>query len=129
MTVSDQILQVGNPETDNYYDYKGLAEYAWSHAVVSDQVYELINKVCDFKTDNWSNACNDAMNVVFEQYDLIDIYNIYAPKCNLAQTTSSPAADDTTGAESKVTQRLLFLFSLLSAKSLFGLAGTSAKES
>nr|CAD1829725.1 unnamed protein product [Ananas comosus var. bracteatus] len=93
---------VGNPETDNYYDYKGLAEYAWSHAVVSDQVYELINKVCDFRTDNWSNACNDAMNVVFEQYDLIDIYNIYAPKCNLAQTTSSPAADDTTGAESKI---------------------------
>nr|CAD1829726.1 unnamed protein product [Ananas comosus var. bracteatus] len=93
---------VGNPETNDYYDYKGLAEYAWSHAVVSDQVYELINKVCDFRADNWSKACMDAMGIVMKQYHLIDFYNIYAPKCNLAQTTTtSPAADDTTEAKSK----------------------------
>ncbi|XP_010914643.1 serine carboxypeptidase-like 26 [Elaeis guineensis] len=80
---------VGNPETDNYYDAKGLVEYAWSHAVVSDQVYRLVNRVCDFKLSNWTNECNNAMNIVFDQYKDIDIYNIYAPKCTLAQTSSS----------------------------------------
>ncbi|RLM98378.1 serine carboxypeptidase-like 33 [Panicum miliaceum] len=35
---------VGNPVTNDYYDSKGLAEYAWSHAVVSDEVYSRIKK-------------------------------------------------------------------------------------
>lgn len=80
---------VGNPETNDYYDSKGLVEYAWSHSVVSDQVYRLVNRVCDFKLINWTDECNNAMNKVFDQYKDIDIYNIYAPKCNLAQTSSS----------------------------------------
>ncbi|XP_010270860.1 PREDICTED: serine carboxypeptidase-like 33 [Nelumbo nucifera] len=82
---------VGNPETDFFYDSKGLLEYAWSHAVISDQVYERAKKVCDFKLLNWNDECIDAMNVVFRQYSEIDIYNIYAPTCLLtnASTTSS----------------------------------------
>ncbi|KAL6621204.1 hypothetical protein ACP70R_033636 [Stipagrostis hirtigluma subsp. patula] len=28
---------VGNPETDDYYDYTGTFEFAWSHSVISDQ--------------------------------------------------------------------------------------------
>ncbi|KAG1365326.1 serine carboxypeptidase-like 26 [Cocos nucifera] len=80
---------VGNPETNDYYDSKGLVEYAWSHAVVSDRAYELVNRVCDFKLFNWTNECNNAMNMLFDQYKVIDIYNIYAPKCNLDQASSS----------------------------------------
>ncbi|XP_057959081.1 serine carboxypeptidase-like 33 [Malania oleifera] len=79
---------VGNPETDNYYDYKGLLEYAWSHSVISDEDYNKTKQVCDFKTFVWSRECNDAMNVVFEKYDEIDIYNIYAPKCFLNSASS-----------------------------------------
>ena len=33
-----------NPETDDYYNYKGLPEYAWSHAVKSNQEYEKVKK-------------------------------------------------------------------------------------
>ncbi|XP_038988471.1 serine carboxypeptidase-like 26 isoform X1 [Phoenix dactylifera] len=80
---------VGNPETDDYYDSKGLVEYAWSHTVVSDRAYRLVNKVCDFRLFNWTHECSNAMNMVFDQYKDIDIYNIYAPKCNLAQASSS----------------------------------------
>ncbi|KAJ4831809.1 Serine carboxypeptidase-like 26 [Turnera subulata] len=79
---------VGNPETNDYYDYKGLLEYAWSHSVVSDQVYYKARQVCDFRVPDWSDACNDVMNRVFERYSEIDIYNLYAPKC-LINTTSS----------------------------------------
>ncbi|KAK9287852.1 hypothetical protein L1049_016294 [Liquidambar formosana] len=79
---------VGNPETDDYYDSKGLLEYAWSHSVISDQIYERAKQVCDFKAINWSSECNDAMNAVFEKYTEIDIYNIYAPKCLLNSKSS-----------------------------------------
>ncbi|KAL4643219.1 hypothetical protein ACB092_02G078100 [Castanea dentata] len=81
---------VGNPETDDYYDYKGLLEYAWSHTVITDQHYDKAKQVCDFKSPNWSIECNIVMNQLFEKYNEIDIYNIYAPKC-LANSTSSLA--------------------------------------
>lgn len=86
-------MQVGNPETENYYDYKGLLEYAWSHAVISDQEYEDAKNVCDFKKFDWSEECNKAMNGVFRDYKEIDIYNIYAPSCRLNNTSSSTALD------------------------------------
>ncbi|TVU21048.1 hypothetical protein EJB05_30659 [Eragrostis curvula] len=86
-------FMVGNPLTDDYYDSKGLAEYAWSHAVVSDEVYERIKKVCNFKFSNWTDECDKAMSIVFEQYHEIDIYNIYAPRCNLAQSAVAPSFD------------------------------------
>ncbi|XP_057420969.1 serine carboxypeptidase-like 26 [Lotus japonicus] len=79
---------VGNPETEDYYDYKGLLEYAWSHAVISDQQYDKAKQVCDFKQFQWSNECNKAMNEVFQDYSEIDIYNIYAPKCRLNSTSA-----------------------------------------
>jgi len=80
---------VGNPITNDYYDSKGLAEYAWSHAVVPDEVYNRIKKYCNFKNSNWSDDCNAAMDVIYSQYGEIDIYNIYAPKCLLNQTSAS----------------------------------------
>ncbi|RLN00601.1 hypothetical protein C2845_PM06G06400 [Panicum miliaceum] len=80
---------VGNPITNDYYDSKGLAEYAWSHAVVPDEVYNRIKKYCDFKNSNWSDDCSAAMDVIYSQYREIDIYNIYAPKCLLNQTSAS----------------------------------------
>ncbi|CAL4895584.1 unnamed protein product [Urochloa decumbens] len=80
---------VGNPITNDYYDSKGLAEYAWSHAVVPDEVYNRIKKYCDFKNSNWSDDCNAAMDIIYSQYREIDIYNIYAPKCLLNQTSAS----------------------------------------
>ncbi|RLM94242.1 serine carboxypeptidase-like 33 isoform X1 [Panicum miliaceum] len=86
-------FMVGNPLTDDYYDSKGLAEYAWSHAVVSDEIYERIKKVCDFKISNWSDDCDKAMSTVFSQYHEIDIYNIYAPRCNLPQSSAALAVD------------------------------------
>ncbi|KAL8481249.1 hypothetical protein ACS0TY_027684 [Phlomoides rotata] len=80
---------VGNPETNDYFDYKGLLEYAWSHSVVSDQEYDKASKACDFKLENWTDGCNNAMSVVFDQYKEIDIYNIYAPSCLLNRTSKA----------------------------------------
>lgn len=81
-------MQVGNPETNDYFDYKGLLEYAWSHSVISDQEYDKARQACDFKLENWSTGCVNAMNIVFKRYNEIDIYNIYAPSCLLNNTSS-----------------------------------------
>ncbi|CAH8366642.1 unnamed protein product [Eruca vesicaria subsp. sativa] len=80
---------VGNPLTDDDYDNKGILEYAWSHAVISDNLYDTAKRNCDFKSSNWSEPCNVAMNTMFQKYKEIDIYNIYAPKCT---TNNSSAA-------------------------------------
>ncbi|XP_039146508.1 serine carboxypeptidase-like 26 isoform X2 [Dioscorea cayenensis subsp. rotundata] len=83
-------FMVGNPETDDYFDSKGLVEYAWSHTVISDQIYERVNKDCDFKLfNNWTSKCIQVMDMVFDRYRDIDIYNVYAPKCNNAHPSSS----------------------------------------
>ncbi|PIN18106.1 Serine carboxypeptidases (lysosomal cathepsin A) [Handroanthus impetiginosus] len=79
---------VGNPETNDYFDYKGVLEYAWSHSVISDQEYHKARRACDFKLENWSAGCVNAMTVVFDRYKEIDIYNIYAPSCLLNKTSS-----------------------------------------
>ncbi|KAI3988031.1 hypothetical protein MKX01_011820 [Papaver californicum] len=79
---------VGNPETDDFYDSRGLLEYAWSHAVVSNQVYDQASNACDFKHLDWTVDCQKAMNLVFQEYKKIDIYNIYAPTCLKNKTSA-----------------------------------------
>ncbi|KAK4801550.1 hypothetical protein SAY86_022037 [Trapa natans] len=94
---------VGNPETDDRNDYRGLLEYAWSHSVISDQLYDKAKSACDFKLENWSQQCNEAMSSVFRAYAEIDIYNIYAPSCLINSSTtsfSSAAVDPATNSKS-----------------------------
>ncbi|MBA0683791.1 hypothetical protein Goari_025420, partial [Gossypium aridum] len=87
-----QGFMVGNPVTDDNYDYAGIMDYAWSHSVISDEFYHKIKQACDFKELNWSTECNALVNQVFDTYSEIDIYNIYDPKC-LINTTSSATAN------------------------------------
>lgn len=79
---------MGNPETDEYLDYKGYLEYAWSHSVISDEEYNKARRACNFKLEDWSNECDTAMAQVFDRYNEIDVYNIYAPWCTLNATSS-----------------------------------------
>ncbi|CAH9104278.1 unnamed protein product [Cuscuta europaea] len=81
---------VGNPSTDNYYDQRGYLEYAWSHAVISDEEYELAKRECDFWSYNLSAKCNDAMYTLWANYQEIDINNIFGPIC-LPMNSSSTA--------------------------------------
>ncbi|KAL2571843.1 hypothetical protein AAZV13_17G033100 [Glycine max] len=96
---------VGNPETGDYYDYKGVLEYAWSHAVISDQQYDKAKQLCDFKQFDWPNECNKAMNEVFLDYSEIDIFNIYAPACRLNSTSSIADHSNSNNPESSTKER------------------------
>jgi serine carboxypeptidase-like clade II len=81
--------------TDDYYDEKGLVEFAWSHSVISDQLYQHVKNVCNFRTIFFTGECAHAMNLVYTQYDKIDIYNVYAPKCNTDESALSSSSDST----------------------------------
>ncbi|XP_076896391.1 serine carboxypeptidase-like 31 [Bidens hawaiensis] len=75
-------ILLGNPETSDAEDWKGLVDYAWSHAVVSDETHQTIRESCDFNSNNtWSNNCSQAVDEVLKQYKEIDIYSLYTSVC------------------------------------------------
>ncbi|KAL2482801.1 Serine carboxypeptidase 24 [Forsythia ovata] len=73
---------VGNAVTDNYYDSIGTVTYWWSHSMISDRTYKSIIKLCDFKSVNTSQKCDDAVNYATNhEFGDIDQYSIYTPSC------------------------------------------------
>ncbi|XP_028104816.1 serine carboxypeptidase-like 31 [Camellia sinensis] len=89
-------ILLGNPETCDAEDWKGLVDYAWSHAVVSDETHETIRMFCDFNSNNtWSNNdCSQAVDEVLRQYKEIDIYSLYTSVC-IGNSTSSGGSEQT----------------------------------
>ncbi|XP_052201997.1 serine carboxypeptidase-like 31 isoform X2 [Diospyros lotus] len=83
-------ILLGNPETCDAEDWKGLVDYAWSHAVVSDETHKIVGESCDFSSnDPWSNKdCSDAVGEVLRQYKEIDIFSLYTSIC-ISNSTSS----------------------------------------
>ncbi|XP_057774000.1 serine carboxypeptidase-like 34 isoform X2 [Salvia miltiorrhiza] len=74
-------IMIGNAAIDSETDQKGLIDYAWHHAVISDELYEKIKKKCNFKLENVSDDCNNALEKYFEVYRIIDMYSLYTPIC------------------------------------------------
>ncbi|XP_073058652.1 serine carboxypeptidase-like 31 isoform X1 [Primulina eburnea] len=76
-------ILLGNPETSDAEDWKGMVDYAWSHAVISDETHKTIVKSCNFYSDNpWNDTeCADAVDELLNQYRAIDIYSLYTSVC------------------------------------------------
>ncbi|KAL2484038.1 Serine carboxypeptidase-like 31 [Forsythia ovata] len=76
-------ILLGNPETCDAEDWKGMVDYAWSHAVVSDETHKTIKESCDFySNDPWKNHdCSQAVDEVIRQYKEIDMYSLYTSVC------------------------------------------------
>ncbi|OEL20582.1 Serine carboxypeptidase-like 34, partial [Dichanthelium oligosanthes] len=77
---------------------RGMVEYAWNHAIISDELYAALGKDCNFSDDvtesdfshlssaathEWSDTCNSAMEA-FDRaaYDIIDGYHVKALHAN-----------------------------------------------
>ncbi|CAJ2668619.1 serine carboxypeptidase 1-like [Trifolium pratense] len=75
-------ISIGNAWIDDATSLKGLFDYLWTHALNSDQTHELIEKYCDFTTENTSAICNNATTKALIEKGHIDFYNIYAPLCH-----------------------------------------------
>ncbi|XP_078439966.1 serine carboxypeptidase-like 34 [Wolffia australiana] len=73
-------IMIGNPSLDDEKDQEGLFDYAWHHAVISDEVYDEIKKTCNFSEETSKN-CNSAVSQYFKVYSIVDMYSLYTPKC------------------------------------------------
>jgi serine carboxypeptidase-like clade II len=67
-------------------DQLGMVEYAWSHAIISDELYSAVRRECDsFKEEadggKPGKGCSPALRAFLRAYDDIDIYSIYTPTC------------------------------------------------
>ncbi|KAI4313245.1 hypothetical protein L6164_026238 [Bauhinia variegata] len=74
-------LMIGNALLDDETDQKGMIDYAWDHAVISDELYENIKNACDFSVSSQSGDCNMELHRYFDVYKIIDMYSLYTSKC------------------------------------------------
>ncbi|XP_038902995.1 serine carboxypeptidase-like 35 [Benincasa hispida] len=83
-------LLIGNAAINDETDTMGMVEFAWSHAIISDQLHANIFKDCNFSVDieNLTLSCLNYYRDFLVSYSKIDIYNIYAPTC-LSSSSSS----------------------------------------
>ncbi|XP_071720292.1 serine carboxypeptidase-like 31 [Rutidosis leptorrhynchoides] len=104
-------ILLGNPETNDAEDWKGMIDYAWSHAVVSDETHKIIKESCDFDSnDTWgNNDCEQAVTEVMNQYRRIDMYSLYTPVCigNSAYSENKAMEASFTKTRSKMMPRIL----------------------
>ncbi|KAK7393094.1 hypothetical protein VNO78_21547 [Psophocarpus tetragonolobus] len=75
-------IAIGNAWIDDVTSLKGIFDYAWTHALISDQTHELIEKYCDFTSEKVSAICEKAATRAIIEKGNIDSYNIYAPLCH-----------------------------------------------
>ncbi|TVU37452.1 hypothetical protein EJB05_10768 [Eragrostis curvula] len=83
-------IMIGNAVINDWTDTKGMYDYFWTHALISDEAADGITKHCDFKSDDSSKLCDDAVTEADDSLGDIDIYNIYAPNCQSTGLVSPP---------------------------------------
>ena len=88
-------MQIGNAVLNDATDQLGMVEYAWSHAIISDELYSAVRRECDsFKEEadggRPGKGCSPALRVFLGAYDDIDIYSIYTPTCLLPAAGAAP---------------------------------------
>ncbi|XP_062184189.1 serine carboxypeptidase-like 35 [Phragmites australis] len=96
-------FMIGNAVLNDATDQLGMVEYAWSHAIISDELYSAVRRECDsFKEEadggKPGKGCSPALRAFLGAYDDIDIYSIYTPTC----LSSSPAAAATSRRPSRL---------------------------
>ncbi|KAF5939517.1 hypothetical protein HYC85_023776 [Camellia sinensis] len=74
-------FMVGNALLDDETDQRGMIDYAWDHAVISDRLYADVKSKCNFSDPNLPNDCHNSLNKYFDVYKIIDMYSLYSPTC------------------------------------------------
>ncbi|CAA7027001.1 unnamed protein product [Microthlaspi erraticum] len=87
-------FMIGNAVINEETDMAGLVDFAWSHAIISDELHSNIHGSCLFEetqtTTNKTVLCYESIKGFMEAYNDIDIYSIYTPVCLLSLSSSSP---------------------------------------
>ncbi|KFK25190.1 hypothetical protein AALP_AA8G078600 [Arabis alpina] len=85
-------FMIGNAVINEETDMAGLVDFAWSHAVISDDLHKNVHSSCRFEEaqTNKTVQCYNSVKDFMEAYNDIDIYSIYTPVCLSSDSSSSP---------------------------------------
>ncbi|KAK3121355.1 hypothetical protein QOZ80_8BG0651340 [Eleusine coracana subsp. coracana] len=83
-------IMIGNGLIHQWTDVKGMYDFYWSHALISDEMADRVNKHCDFRDGaEWDQLCIQVQDEV-GTFPGIDVYNIYASKCQSDRLITPP---------------------------------------
>lgn len=91
-------------------DQNGMIDYAWGHAIISDQTYLDVKNNCDFTNVSVTEKCQKALHVYYSVYYIIDMYSLYSPKC-IKNPTAASRSPKHQGMLPKVLSRKVLIFS------------------
>ncbi|MED6119288.1 Serine carboxypeptidase-like 40 [Stylosanthes scabra] len=83
-------ILIGNAVINDETDNKGMYDFLATHAIISDETANDIEKFCDFTSSSSNSECDDASNDATKDIYYIDLYNIYAPECKNDSLTAYP---------------------------------------
>ncbi|XP_020258204.1 serine carboxypeptidase II-3-like [Asparagus officinalis] len=86
-------VTIGNAYIDKISNDMGQYAFFWSHALISDETYNIISSSCNFTSQDYPNTCVDAVDKADSEHGDIDCYNIYAPVCDGSKTSSAVAME------------------------------------
>ncbi|KAK8966357.1 Serine carboxypeptidase-like 35 [Platanthera guangdongensis] len=90
-------FMIGNAVLNDATDQMGMVDYAWSHAIISDELHAAVHNECgSFRQEEKDDrpagpGCSTAIHAVLEAYTDIDIYSIYTPVCIISSLSDSAA--------------------------------------
>ncbi|XP_059649141.1 serine carboxypeptidase-like 40 [Cornus florida] len=85
-------IMIGNAVINDETDERGMFNYFATHALISDEIYNQIQKFCDFSPNatKQSDECDSSVIEAEKNIEDINIYNIYAPVCVSTNLTAKP---------------------------------------
>ncbi|VFQ86889.1 unnamed protein product [Cuscuta campestris] len=75
-------IAIGNGLLDNDLFLKGIMEYLWAHAMISDETHAGINKYCDFAHGSYPATCSKYTSLAFLEEGPVSIGYIHNSYCN-----------------------------------------------
>ncbi|KAL5992712.1 hypothetical protein ACLOJK_013631 [Asimina triloba] len=85
-------IAIGNAWIDDETSVRGMYDFFWTHALMSDEVHQGISFNCNFSSEGApSDACIDFLDRGGAAVGNVYIYNIYASHCN--GSANSPTDD------------------------------------
>ncbi|XP_026439799.1 inositol transporter 4-like [Papaver somniferum] len=85
---SSKELKIGNAWIDFETGVKGMYDFFWTHALISDEVNQGIQLNCNFSTPNAvTEKCEEYLDEADDLVEDIFIFDIYAPLCFSSSTT------------------------------------------
>ncbi|KAI3525873.1 hypothetical protein L1887_05002 [Cichorium endivia] len=103
-------IAIGNPLLELETDFNSKGEYLWSHGLISDDTYDLLNKVCNYSTimrqENYNSTtdkCSQIANQASREVGkFVNAYDITLDICLSNVFAQSQVLDPTQGNETKI---------------------------